>query len=485
MISKKWIKLTWIPAVVLLPVLLGWIYQVVTAYPKEITIATGPPGGQYRALSQRLAKEIENKLKVKVNTVATDGSLKNLSLLRAGEADFGFYQTWTVEILNEFDAGYLREAEITPQDEAAARVEFVANVYSQPAHFIVRHDAGITSPVDLAGKTVSMGLKLSGDYAMSLVLTNHFGLSETAINAQHLNYEDLKQGFFDATLDAAFVTIGVNAPIFADLFDAGIADILSIPYSEALAAKHAPMYEYKIPAGRYRYRSQAAPASDIQTVAFGTQLLTQSDVHAGLVEGLTELVLSEDFLKSARLGELFGDRRFAQKNPEFPIHLGAQRVYYPELRPLLNVEFVEATEGMRSFVFSILIALYIGVRWASNRAQRRKEHKLERFIRRLKELEQRQISLGRQTDGGDIKDLHEALDELALLRQDALGSFSAHELNEDRATQCFIDMCDALSQRLNSKLSRQRLEQRLAKVTDAINNWNTQISAKDSVATRK
>ncbi len=101
---------------------------------------------------------------------------------------------------------------------------------------------------------------------------------------------------------------------------------------------------------------------------------------------------------------------------------------------------------------------------------------MERFIRRFKEMEQRQVNLGRQTDGSDINRLHEALDELALLRQDALGSFSAHDLNEDRATECFIDMCDALSQRLNGKLSRQRLEQRLVKVTDAIKNWNTQIS---------
>ena len=357
MIRKKWIKLTWVLALVLLPVLLGWVYQVVTAYPDEITMATGPPGGQFRVLSQSLAKEIENKPNVKVNTIATDGSLKNLSLLQSGEADFGLYQTWTVEILSEFDAGPL------PPDGTAARVDFVANVYSQPAHFIVRRDAGISCAADLAGKTINLGLRASGDYAMSLVLLNHFGLTEAAINAQYHDYTELKQGFLDATLDAPFITIGVNAQIFPDLFNAGITNILNIPYSEALASKHAPMYEYKIPAGRYRYRPPAAPASDIQTVAFGTQLLTRSDVPTGFVESLTELVLSEDFLKSARLGELFGDRRFAQENPEFPIHAGAQRVYHPELSPILNAEFVEATEGMRSFVFSILIALFFGVQW--------------------------------------------------------------------------------------------------------------------------
>jgi hypothetical protein len=37
-----------------------------------------------------------------------------------------------------------------------------------------------------------------------------------------------------------------------------------------------------------------------------------------------------------------------------------------------------------------------------------------------------------------------------------------------------MNMCDAFSQKLNAKLSRQRLEQRLVSLTDAINNWNTQ-----------
>jgi hypothetical protein len=475
--KTNWIKAGLVAFLVAVPILIGWAYQRITAYPDEITIATGSPGGQFRLLGDNLAREIENRLEVKVNTVPTDGSLENLALLRSGKADFALYQTWSAEIISEFDEDSLREAGFTLQEQDVGNVRFVANMYSQPAHFIVRQDAGITRPTDLGGKTVSLGLRPSGDYAMSLVLLDYFGLTEAAINARYLKYTELKQGFLDATVDAAFITIGVNAPIFPELFSIGTTDILGIPYSEALASKYAPMYEFKIPAGRYLYGPPAVPASDIQTVAFGTQLLTRSEVPAGFVERLTELVLSEDFLKSARLGELFADRRFAQENPEFPMHAGAQDFYYPELRPILNAEFVDATEGIRDFIFSVIIALFFGGQWMRNRAKRRKEHKLERFMRRLKEMEQRQVSLGRQTDGSDINSLHEALDELALLRQDALGSFSTHELNEDRATECFIDMCDALSHRLNGKLSRQRLERRLIKVTKAINNWNTQAPA--------
>jgi hypothetical protein len=303
---------------------------------------------------------------------------------------------------------------------------------------------------------------------MSLVLLDHFGLTEVAINARYLDYTELKQGFLDATLDAAFITIGINAPIFTDLLSTGTTDILSIPYSEALASKHAPMYEYKIPAGYYQFRPPTAPASDIQTVAFGTQLLTRSDVPTGFVESLTELVLSEDFLKSARLGELFADRHFAEENPEFPIHAGAQSFYHPELRPILNAEFVEATEGMRSFVFSILIAAFFGIRWIIQQGKRQKAHRLDRFTRRLLAIERRQVSLGARPTVEDVLVLQDLLDEVTSLRLEALRRWSAHELGEDSAAQCFIDMCHALTTKINAKISRERLELRLCELIDTM-----------------
>ncbi len=475
--NRNWIKAGIIAFLIAVPVLIGWAYQRLTAYPDEITIATGTPGGQFRLLGDNLAREIEIRLQLKVNTVPTDGSLENLALLRAGKVDFALYQTWSAEIISEFDEDSLSEAGVTSQEQSVGSVRFIANMYSQPAHFIVRQDAGITSPADLAGKTVSLGLRPSGDYAMSLVLLDHFGLTVAAINARYLNYTELEQSFLDASLDAALITIGVNAPIFPDLLSTGTIDILTIPYSEALASKYAPMYEYKIPAGRYGYGPPAAPASDIQTVAFGTQLLTRSEVPAGFVERLTELILSEDFLKSARLGELFGDRSFAQEHPEFPMHAGAQSFYYPKLRPFLNAEFVDATEGMRSFVFSILIAVFFGVRWIIQQRIRQKAHRLDRFTRRLLAIERRQVSLGARPTVEDVVILQDLLDEVTSLRLEALRRWSSHELGEDNAAQCFIDMCHALTTKINAKISRERLELRLCELIETMKQVTSTKSA--------
>ena len=149
LIGDRWINLSWILLLVFLPVIIGWGYQVYTSYPDEITVATGPLGGRYKGLGESLAKEIEQRLNVKVNTVSTDGSLENLLLLQAGKAEFGFYQNWTLEVMCEFHPDSL-----SPQDCGETNGQLVGNLFSQPAHFIVRRDAGIKDPADLLGKTV-------------------------------------------------------------------------------------------------------------------------------------------------------------------------------------------------------------------------------------------------------------------------------------------------------------------------------------------
>ena len=118
---------------------------------------------------------------------------------------------------------------------------------------------------------------------------------------------------------------------------------------------------------------------------------------------------------------------------------------------------------MRSFSVSMLIAAFLGFRWLRARRERRKEHRLDRYIRVLLDIEQRQIHLDEGT-AENLAVLNELLDEITRLRQKALAVFSAHELNEDRAVDCFLEMCHALSDKLNAKLSRAHLEQQVRRI---------------------
>ncbi|MFQ5731757.1 MAG: hypothetical protein ACE5KM_07370, partial [Planctomycetaceae bacterium] len=204
----------------------------------------------------------------------------------------------------------------------------------------------------------------------------------------------------------------------------------------------------------------------VPTVALNAQLLTRTDSKTHLVQAVTETFLDERFLRHNKLLELFRDgHAFARRKPEFPMHDGAKSVYEPELRPLLNSDFVEATEGARSFVVSLLIAGFLLYRWWHKRRVRSAEHQLDRYIHAILEIERKQLELDDSPIAGsdrsldaDMARLQQLLDDSTRVRQDALSQFTAHQLNEDRATDCFLEMCHALSDKINAKLTRLRLD---------------------------
>ena len=138
------------------------------------------------------------------------------------------------------------------------------------------------------------------------------------------------------------------------------------------------------------------------------------------------------------------------------MHVGASHIFNPELKPLLNPDFVEGTEGIRSFLVSIIAAVWLARRWWKRRELLSQEHRLDRYIKDVLEIERDQIGLdGEHPD--DAEGLQKLLDRVTHLRQAALSEFTAHELNEDQAVDCFVEMCHALSDKISGKLTRHAL----------------------------
>ncbi len=453
--------------VVLVPLLVRQAYSRWGGTPDRIVIATGRKAGRYHSIGKGLAREIEARRGIQVTILETSGSLENLRLLRDGKVHFALYQPSTHELIREYDSSV--GAGALPEPTSLDDIRFITNLYSQPAHFVVRSAADVGGIPDLRGRPVSVGLKTSGDYAMSLLLLDHFGVKPQELDIKHWGYEQVLRGFREGTLDAAFITVGVQSPIYRDLCESGKCDFRSIPYAGALPLHNVAISEFTIPAGLYRTQPTAKPAQDVKTVALRAQLLTRRELNKQLIMDITEMVAARDFSKRNKLTELSQHgEEFARSKPEFKMHRGALDYYDPDLHPILNSEFVEATEGMRSFVVSILIAGYLAYRWIRRRTVLRKEHRLDRYIRALLEIEKRQLDLDSEDRTGDINRLQDMLDEVTMLRQDALREFSAHEISEDRATDCFVEMCHALSNKINAKLSRQRLDSRLVELVTAV-----------------
>jgi len=326
---KTRLRIALVVAAVLLPFIVHQAYYWLTALPRDIVVATGPENGLYRGVWKELGSEIERQLGVTVEILHTGGSAENLRLLEAGDVDFCLCQSGTDHFLGHRD---------TPNTK---RPKFVASLYSEVVHILVRPESGIQTASDLKGKHVNIGDKGSGDNAMAMLMLEHLGLTEKDIELDRVNYYDLAPKFRMGSIDAAIVTIAPGAPLVTDLISDGTYQLIPIPHSVALSEKRLFVQAYEIPSGYYRSGAIAHPRQSISTVAVRAQLLTSEQVSSTLVGEVTRIALSEEFIKSRELTELFsqGDS-FAKSHPEFSLHPGAINYYEPELRTYLNPDFV-------------------------------------------------------------------------------------------------------------------------------------------------
>ena len=110
------------------------------------------------------------------------------------------------------------------------------------------------------------------------------------------------------------------------------------------------------------------------------------------------------------------------------------------------------------------------LRWYWRYRIRGKEHRLDQYIRAMLEIERKQLDLDQYDGSSDLEPLQTLLDELTGLRQEALAELTAHELNEDRGADSFLEMAHALSDKINAKISRQRLDKRFEELAEVLGN---------------
>ena len=494
-LGNRWHQVVAVVTVILLPIGAYGVYRYATKFPDEIQIAGGPEAGLYKKLAtdiaerlNELAEETGEKRAVgesadlgPAQVVDSAGSISNLRMLRERKVHFALYQPGAIDVVDE-------------SEKEAASIAFVANLYMQPAHLFVRKDLNLQSDSlfeGLKGKRVAMGITDSGDYAMSQIILEHLGLNKDEVTVMFKEedeenyYQAVLKAFENDTLDAAIITIGEEADVFEDLVKLGKCEILGIPNCTALTRERVYLTKHTIPAGRYGFGPHARPQTDIETVASGAQLLTRTDVPPHLVQAITRIVLNKDFARENHLKELFEDQgfAFANRKPEYPVHPGALQVYGPEF----DIHLFESWEAAYSLAASGFIMAFVAFRWLRNRQIRKREHKLDRYIRALLKIEQRQMPLDSSVTSNEeeVLKLQELLDEVTALRQEALGEFTAHELQEDRASDCFISMCHGLSSKINAKLSRQRLDLMLAQLLSSKRDGTPSRTGSDATAAAK
>ena len=465
--NRKWITLFLIGLLVCFP-----LYQLIISLVgmnRTIIIAGGPDGGLYHPIALSLKSALDRSGR-KVEVIATDGTIENLKLIAKGEVDFAFVQPGAYQGLMRYEPSLLKESSKKIDVKLLDRVSFVVNLYSQPLHIAVREGSGIQSLKDLEGKRINLGVKLSGDYSMSRLLLESLEIEKSKLHT-HFSYPKMTRAFKDDQLDAAFITVGMHASVFHNLAKSGKIYFLNIPNNEALAAMQLQLTPFQVPRGIYQFEGNPVPSSDISTVATGAHLIARKDMNSGIVERVAKELLNTAFLKENKLQELFNKgKEFAKSKPFFPIHEGARMVYEPETRSFFRPDIVEMWENLRSFIVSVCVALFFGYKWFRKRQDRLKDNKIDDYVRRVLEIERQlmHFDIGGSTD--DLPKLQDLENRLTKLREECFSDFSGYDLQDEPGTDCFLELCASLSEKINAKMSRSKLGgeiQRLVKVIES------------------
>ncbi|MDO8143601.1 TAXI family TRAP transporter solute-binding subunit [Isoptericola sp. 178] len=175
--------------------------------PDRIIIATGGTTGIYHGYGRALAEVLEDRHGVETEVLTTGGSVENLELLAAGEAQVAFSAADAVA-----DAVHGTGAFDEPVDLRA-----LGRVYDDFAHLVVPADSPVRELSDLRGLRVSVGAPRSGTSLIARRVLAAGELPESALRVLELGITESLDALGTGRIDAFFWSGGLRTPGLIEL----------------------------------------------------------------------------------------------------------------------------------------------------------------------------------------------------------------------------------------------------------------------------
>jgi TRAP transporter TAXI family solute receptor len=304
--------------------------------PQFFRIGTGSAGGTYYPIGGIIANAISCPPGGACNTAgatdgvpglvavaqATQGSVQNVNLIQSGNAESGFTQSdvmhWAYTATGLFEG--------RPKLE---RLRFIAHLFPEHIHAVVRRDSPIRSFNDLRGRRIAVGLQASGARIGSEMILEANGLRPgQGYTAEYLNQAQGTERMQDRGLDATFTVVGYPAAAFTEFCSRTGCRILPIAGAEAQRViERAPFYGTgTIPRGAYEGMEE-----DVPTLTVGALWAVRDSVPADLVYAVTKSLWSETTRGLLDRGHAKGKEIVREGaltgRGVVPFHPGAERYY--------------------------------------------------------------------------------------------------------------------------------------------------------------
>jgi uncharacterized protein len=320
--------------------------------PDSVRIATGQRGGTFLPLGETLARGFAADVPgTQFAALESPGSVASVEMLGRGEAELA--------LLSNHVAG-------------ATGLELVAPLYEETLQVVVRRDAGITRPLQLAGRRIGVGPAGSGTESIADVVLLHFGIGGEAFDRRNLSVIDAVAALEAGTLDAAFIVAGMRTPAVDGLLARGDMRLLSLgePGKVGSALEgiklDAPFFSVTaIPEHAYG----AEPTTAIGTISVHALLVARADLDEDLVFAITESLYSHkvELAQQERLLSHLSERYDPALSP-YPLHAGADR-YYRRDEPSLVQRYLNEI-SLAITIGALLWSAISGLRAAREQARR-------------------------------------------------------------------------------------------------------------------
>ena len=186
----------------------------------NLTFATGGEAGTYYAFGTVLAQHVSEKTPTSVTAIVGNGSQANIEDLDAGAVQIAFAQS---DVLSSAAKG----VNLFAESGAVESFSIASALYMEQVQ-IVTMNPDIKTVADLAGRSVSIGASGSGVYFNALDVLGAYGLTESDIKAQYLNFADSADSLKDGKIDAAFIVAGAPTTAITDLATGGQVYLVSL-----------------------------------------------------------------------------------------------------------------------------------------------------------------------------------------------------------------------------------------------------------------
>jgi hypothetical protein len=304
--------------------------------PTFFRIGTGSAGGTYYPIGGIIANAISCPPGAACNTAgatdgvpnmvavaqATQGSVQNVNLIQSGNAESAFTQSdvmhWAYTGTGLFEG--------RPKLE---RLRFIAHLFPEHIHAVVRRDSPIQSFADLRGRRIAIGLQASGARIGSELILGANGMQAGRdFTAEFLNQAQGTERMQDRGLDATITVVGYPAAAFTEFCSRTGCRILPIGGPEAQRViERAPFYG----TGTIPRTAYEGLTADVPTLTVGALWCVRDSVPADVVYAVTRSLWSETTRGLLDRGHAKGKEIVRESalsgRGVVPFHPGAERYY--------------------------------------------------------------------------------------------------------------------------------------------------------------